>query len=201
MAQQTMAKQPPKTADIQQEKPKRSNAGLIVFIIIFVIILATVGVCYWFNLFGLKSMVYRVLGKEETDVVIEMTEDEKRIENEKRYAELQAGIDAQQVQLDTRKAQLDAREAEIAEREAKYLADKAEFDSLYEAFEKRRLDVKEAAKIYEQMDSGAAAGILVKYPDKNEVARIVSNLTDAKAAEVLTEMDATYASELLRVIN
>lgn len=201
MAQQTMAKQPPKAADIQQEKPKSSKAGLVVFIIIFVIILATVGICYWFNLFGLKSMVYKMMGKELPGEVIELTEDEKRIENERYFAELQAGIDTQNKQMDVRKAQLDAREAELAEREAKYLADKAEFDSLYEAFEKRKLDVKEAAKIYEQMESSAAADILVKYPDKNEVARIISNLTDAKAAEVLTEMDATYASDLLRVIN
>lgn len=199
MAQQTMAKQPPKTADIQKEEPKRSKAGLVVFIIILVIILATAGICYWFNLFGIKSRVLKLFGKEE--VAVEMTEDEKRIENEKYFAELQAGIDTQKTQLDARAAELDARAAELNEREQKYIADKAEFDTLYEAFEKRKLDVKEAAKIYEQMESAAAADILVKYPDKNEVARIISNLTDAKAAEVLTEMDATYASDLLRVIN
>jgi flagellar motility protein MotE (MotC chaperone) len=186
--------------DIQRSKPKKSKAGLAIFIIILILVLVGAGLCYWFNLFGAKTKVLTLMGKDPEQVE-ELTEDEKRVQNEQYFAEMQADIDAQKAELEQKQAELEQKQNEIDEREQKYLVDKAEFDSLYEAFEKRKMDVKDVAKIYEQMDSAVAADILVKYADKNEVARIISNLTDSKAAEVLSEMDAKYASDLLRVIN
>ncbi|MCH5184802.1 MAG: hypothetical protein J1F64_01625 [Oscillospiraceae bacterium] len=195
MAQTAMANK----TDIKKEEPKRSGAGAAIFIIILVLAIIGAGLCYWFNVFGIKNRILVMMGKEP--VQVELTEDEKRIENEKYYAELQAEIDEQKAELEQKQAEIDGKLAEISEREQKYLVDKAEFDALYEAFERRQMDVKDVAKIYEQMEASVAADILVTYSDKNEVARIISNLTDSKAAEVLTEMDAKYASDLLRVIN
>lgn len=192
---QTMVKN---NMDMQKSKPKSSNAGVVVVIILLILALVGAGLCYWFNVFGIKNKVLTLMGKEP---VVEMTQEE-------RFAQMQIEIDTQQAALDQQKAELEQQKAEveskladIKEREQKYLVDKAEFDSLYEAFEQRKMDVKDVAKIYEQMDAAVAAEILVKYADKNEVARIISNLTDTKAAEVLTEMDAKYASDLLRVID
>ncbi len=189
--------------DMQKDAPKKSNAGAVVFVIILIAVIAGAAACYWFNVFGVKTKVLTLMGKEvpAEGEVIEKTEEEIRAENEAYYAQLQAGIDTQKAELEQKEAELIAKENDINEREQRYLVDKAEFDSLYEAFEHRKADVKDVAKIYEQMDSSTAAEILTKYADMNEVARIVSNLTDSKAAEVLSEMDPKYASDLLRVID
>jgi len=208
MAQQTMAKNSKvvntkidNNNDIEKEEAGGGGIIVAVLLIVLLFIFIGAGLCYWFNVFGVKDKVYTLMGKEpETTEVVEKTQEEIFAEREAEIAKMQADVDSQKLALEQKQSEIDAKLLEISQREQKYLVDKAEFDALYEAFEKRKQDVKDVAKIYEQMDASVAAEILIKYSDKNEVAKIISNLTDSKAAEILAEMDAKYASDLLRVI-
>lgn len=184
----------------QQVNIRKSKKGIIgkviAFIVIFVV-LAAFAACFWFDVGAIRTKTADFLmpGATVSKREVEYNESIKSIETQ------QTHILEEKKALDVRESELDAREAAVAAKEAELNLISENVTEKQTEFENKERSVRDVAKIYEDMDADVAAKILMRYDDKNEVAQIVKNLSDEKAADILSEMDTSYAMGLLRVVN
>lgn len=180
---------------VKTDKPKKSGAGKFVAIFIVVIILAALITCFVLNVGGVRRKAAEFL-MPKVNTEQEMSEQEQeQIKLDEREAE----ITKKEAELEQREAQMAQRDDELARAELDYSARNSNLDSREKQIDSKEQNVRSVAKIYEEMDAGVAAKILMAYSDKNEVSRIMKMLSDQQAADILSEMNTQYAAGLMHI--
>lgn len=173
-----------RTQQVNVKKTKKGGVGKVIFIIIMCIILSALVACFYLDVGGVRTKTAKFIAPKKSEIE-QMAETE---ENQKLF-------DLQQEQIAQKKQELDDKEAELAKRDAELTQAEQDMQAKANTVEGREKqinsteqNIKNVARIYEEMDADVAAKILMSYEDKNEVARIMKMISDQQAAEILSAM-------------
>jgi flagellar motility protein MotE (MotC chaperone) len=169
----------------QKPVPKKKSAkGAAVLVLVALAV--TAGVCYYFNILDLKTRV----------VAFFISQDEQ-------YAQAMASQQAQsdllsqqQTEMEEQQGALDRRESELNERENAISYQEDEAADTQAAEEEKQAGLEKMAKIYEGMDSAAAAGIMGNFTDRQYVADLLAQMSEKKAAAILEALDPALAVDI-----
>lgn len=187
---------------IVREKPVRGlmantgGAAWFVIVVVLLFIVTCAGLSLFFNVGGIRDIAVALLFPSRTAGNMQPDEDArlqqrlKAIENEKkRLQDYEYQLNALKSQLEEKQQQLEQREAELEQKER-------EMEELQQKLSAQFEDVKDIAKVYENMEAEQAASILSEMKDSSLVIRILKNMPAEKSAEILGAMDSKKAADL-----
>ncbi len=174
------------TASVTKGPSKKKRGGKGVIAIILVILAVLAGMCYYFNILGMKTKVIAFFINQDEQYEQAMASQQAA---EDLLNQQQAEIEDQQAEIERRNVELNEREAAVSHQEGEAADEQAEA-------EEKQAGLEKMAKIYEGMDSAAAAGILGDFTDMQWIADLLSQMSEKKAAAILTAMDTKLAAEI-----
>lgn len=174
------------------------GAARLVIVIALLFIITGVGLSLFFNVGGVRDIVVDLLfpSKKVDDLSSDETnalqQQLKAIEAErKRLAAYEDQLNDLKSQLEDKQQQLEQREAELEQRER-------EVEELQQKLSAQLDNIRDIAKLYENMEAEQAASILSEMEDRSLIIQILKHMPAERSAEILGEMDSQKAAELTR---
>ena len=175
--------------------PKQTSHGGAVFAgflygVFFVLLLIAVGIAfYYFNVGNVRSIVIGGLKLDQDSYVI--------IENRRNeLSKLEAEIETQQQQIQIDQTSL-LQEKEALEELKDNLDEREKELDVYKArVEGQEAELAEIITLYESMDAQTAANILGTMENEDDLIKILRNLSEAKASQILSLLEPEQASSL-----
>lgn len=178
------------------KKKKSGFPKLVLILMIVLVLIGGAGAALYFS--GNLTTVFEAVGltKPPEEVALEDKQaalDQRETalnEREKTLNELQAKLDAQQKALD------DAESAAIASAEANRT-----FEEIRAGFSDEKLaELKQIGAIYSKMDAVAAAAIMTKIYDDQQIAVIIYYMQPAASALLLSKLDISLAASVTQLL-
>ncbi|WP_066683607.1 hypothetical protein [Christensenella intestinihominis] len=177
--QQVKAEKSGQASDRETAPQKKRISGKAVAAILIVVLIAGIGVFYYFNLLGLKTRVIDFFKGQ--DPAYQTAIEEYNAEKEA-YEQKKSELDAKEQALQQREQQLSEKEAEAAQGETATTGGG------------KSKSAKAVAPVFEQMDKAAAAEIFDNTTSDSWIAEVLGAIDEKKAAEILGAMDPAKAS-------
>lgn len=173
--------------------PKSKPTGVIAKIIIAVSLLAviTLAALIYFNVGGLRDIFSLTqMAKETVENDIRSELDNQRIL-----------INEERKNLMLLKAQLDEKENTLNEKQLELEEIQQDIEQLRAQLQNEVADIDNLAKLYEKMEPANAASIIMVYQDKSVVVNVLKRMSNARAADILSEMDPNSAAQLIQMLS
>lgn len=156
--------------------------------IVLIVLIAGACAAVYFNFFGAKGFVAKVLGLTTIESAAEQRASEQaEIDKQKEeIASEMAALQELEKTLDTREKELNKREADLGEQE--------EATAAQEQAEK---ELAAAAEIFAKMDPESAAKAIAGMGSVDEMVKILTNMPSEQAALVMDKMSSRLASDIL----
>lgn len=181
---------------VKGKKKKLGFPKLILILMIVIVLIGGAGAALYFS--GNLTTVFEAVGltKPPEAVTIEAQRaalDQRETalnEREKTLNELQAKLDAQQKAID------DAESAAIASAQANRT-----FEEIRAGFsEEKAAELKQIGAIYSKMDATAAAAIITKIYDEQQIAVIIYHMQPAASALLLSKLETDLAAGVTQIL-
>lgn len=175
----------------------RGASWLIILVLLLFVVIAA-GLLVFFNVGGIRDTVMGFLfsskagSNQQSEESLKLQQELKALEDEKNR------LKDFENQLNTLKSQLESRQQELEQRELKLQEREKEIDELQQKLSAQFENIKDIAKLYENMEGEQAASILSEMSDNQLVIQILKNMSEEKSAEILGLMDAKKAADLTR---
>lgn len=164
-------------------------AGFLYGVFFVLLLIAASIAFYYFDLGNMRSMVINGLRIDQDSYTIienrrsELSKIEEQIKTE------QQKIQSDKTVLVQTEEALNKRDEELKQKEQQ-LANQESLLSGKEA------DLAEIIELYEKMDTTAAAGIISNFSNQEDVIKILRNLSQSKAGQIMALLDPEIASEI-----
>lgn len=171
-----------------------TNAGAVFagffYGVFFILLLITVGmVFYYFDLGGMRNMIISGLGIDQDSYEI--------IENrQNELSKIEEQIKTEQQKIQADKTTLAQIEKTLAKREDNLELKEQELTNQESLLSGKQTNLAEIIELYELMDTTAAAGIIRKFANRDDAIKILRNLSQSKAGQILALLDPETASEI-----
>ncbi|MBM7581381.1 flagellar motility protein MotE (MotC chaperone) [Caldicoprobacter guelmensis] len=166
--------------------------GLVLFVI------TAIGLLFFFNVGGIRDVVVRLafhskaVSNQQSEGNLKLQQQLKAIEEEK------SRLKDFENQLNALKSELEGKQQELEQREIKLQQKEKEIEELQQRLSSQFENIRDIAKVYENMEPEQAASILSQMEDSSLVIQILRNLSKEKSGEILGAMDSKKAAELTR---
>jgi flagellar motility protein MotE (MotC chaperone) len=174
------------------KKPKKKKGGVIFALLLIVLIGAAVAM-YMMNLLNFKTYVVNYFITQDEQYQQIMTKNNQLAEQLNKEI---AALDARTKELDGREETITSKEASIEKQQAKLKEDKASLDADRTAYDEGLTERAQVVSIISNLDASKAAKMLEEYRSLDEVARILSELTPAKASAIIEKFSAAVAAQV-----
>lgn len=178
--------------DKPAKKPKKKKGGII-FALLLIVLLGAAVAMYMMNLLNVKTYVVNFFITQDAQYQQIMAKNNQLADQLNK--ELSA-LDARTLELDGREETIASKEASIEKQQAKLKEDKAAFDEERAAYDEGVIERAQVVTIINNLDASKAAKMLEEYRSLDEVARILSELTPAKASAIIEKFSAAVAAQV-----
>ncbi len=176
---------------VPKEK-KKLSAGAVTSMVLLVFIVVSAAMIY-FDVGGAKNLVASTLHLNSSNAAVPASADQKLKELESKEAELKTT----ETDLQNKESGLKQKEADLEKREAALQTSQAALDQQKSALEGQKADLTKTAKTFEKMDPAKAAAVISGLKNTSEMIKILSNISNDAAAEIMNNMNPALAAEVL----
>lgn len=179
-----------KAAEVKQT----SHAGAVfagfLYGVFFVLLLIAAGTAfYYFDLGGVRNMVISGLKIDQDSYTI--------IENRRNeLLKIEEQIKTEQQKIQSDKTTLVQTEEALGKREEELNLKEQDLANQEALISGKQTDLSAIIELYEGMDTAAAAGIMSKFANQEDVIKILRNLSQSKAGQILALLDPEIASKI-----
>lgn len=179
-----------KAAEVKQTTHAGAVFAGFLYGVFFILLLIAAGTAfYYFDLGGMRNMVISGLRIDRDSYTI--------IENRRNeLSKIEEQIKTEQQKIQADKTTLVQTEEALVKREEELKLKEQELTNQESLLSGKQTDLAEIIELYETMDTTAAAGIIGKFANQDDVIKLLRNLSQSKAGQILALLDPETASEI-----